>query len=58
MIYRTRMRLSKTDLARLVSADPKTIYNIENGKVLPNVVLAIKIARVLGVTVEDIFKIR
>ena len=58
LMYRSRMRLSKTDLARLVGVDPKTIYNIEKGLVEPKVFLAIKIAIVLGVKVEDIFKIR
>lgn len=56
-LYRTRMHLTQTELARLVESDRKTIYNIERAKVVPSVIMAIKIAKVLGQPVEEIFKI-
>lgn len=55
---RHRMRLSQIDLARLAKTDRKTIYNIENGRSVPSVILALRIANALGQPVEELFKIQ
>lgn len=47
--------LTQQELAEKVSCSRQTILSIENGKFLPSVELALKIARVLNVKVEDIF---
>ena len=44
-------------LAQKVGVTRKTINTIENGKFIPSTYLAIKIAQVFDVTVEDIFQI-
>lgn len=47
--------LTQQELAEKVSCSRQTILSIESGKFLPSVELALKIARVLNVKVEDIF---
>ena len=49
--------LTQQDLADRVSCTRQTIHSIESGKFLPSVELALRIAKVLGVKVEDIFQI-
>lgn len=47
--------LKQKDLASKVGIHQSEISDIETGKRKPNVYLAIKIARVLGKSVEEIF---
>lgn len=47
---------SLNSLAALVGTTPETIRNIENAKHVPNAILAVKIARVLGCGVENIVR--
>lgn len=47
--------MTQEDLARKVGVARQTIIAIEKGKYNPSVALAIKIARVFGVTVEEVF---
>ena len=48
--------LSQRKLAALVNVGKTTISEIERGDRLPNVVTAIRIARVLETTVEDLWE--
>jgi putative transcriptional regulator len=48
---------TQQELAHRVGLTRKTINTIENGKFIPSAYLAIKIARVFGVQVEDVFLI-
>jgi putative transcriptional regulator len=50
--------LTQQDLADKVSCSRQTIHSIESGKFLPSVELALKIAQVLKVKVEDIFYLK
>ena len=52
---RARYRMSQEELARRVGVTRQTITAIENGKYLPSLKLAFKIARVFGMKIEDIF---
>jgi len=52
---RARYRMSQEELARRVGVTRQTIIAIENGKYLPSLKLAFKIARVFGMKIEDIF---
>jgi len=52
---RARYRMSQEELARRVGVTRQTIIAIENGKYLPSLRLAFKIARVFGMKIEDIF---
>jgi putative transcriptional regulator len=56
-VYRAIKNWTQEELAQQVGVTRKTINTIENGKFIPSAYLAIKIARVFGVTVEDIFQI-
>lgn len=47
--------LSQTDLAKAVDVSRQSIHAIEKGKYVPSTLLALKIARVLKKSVEDIF---
>lgn len=55
--YRNDRGITQSELARLVGARRDTIYNLENGRYNPSLSLALKIAHVFGVPVEDIFTI-
>lgn len=53
--YRARFHLSQTDLGNLVGVSRQTISLIERGDYNPSVTLALKIAKVLEATVEELF---
>lgn len=48
-------RLTQKELANIVGVSRQTIISIERGKYIASLPLAIKIARVFSVHVEDIF---
>jgi putative transcriptional regulator len=54
-LERARINLSQQDLAEKVNVSRQTIHSIESGKFMPSYVLAIKIARVLNMPVEELF---
>ena len=53
--YRQRAGLKQSELAELVGARRETIVHLENGKYNPSLKLAMKIAKVFHVPVEDLF---
>ncbi|MDR9856416.1 helix-turn-helix transcriptional regulator [Paenibacillus sp. VCA1] len=54
-VQRAKMNLTQEQLAELIGVTRKTVNTIENGKFIPSTVLAIKMARVLGLPVEELF---
>ena len=50
--------LSQADLAELVHVSRKTINTVENGVFIPSTVLALRLARALDTTVEQLFFLR
>ena len=52
---RTRANLSRQELAEQVGVHYQTIGYIERGEYSPSLVLALRIASVLGASVEEIF---
>ena len=54
---RTKKGLTQEDLAEKVGITRQTVISIEKGNYAPSVLLALKIASVFKVAVEDIFKI-
>jgi len=52
---RLARKLSQGQLAEQVGIKRQAIYDIESGKYLPNTALALRLARRLGCTVEDLF---
>ena len=55
--YRARLGMSQEELALRVGVRRETIGNLEKGKYNPSLVLAWNIARVFGVTIEEIFEV-
>ena len=55
--YRTIAKLSQEDLAALVGVSRQTIIAIENDKYNPTLELAMKLARYLETTVEELFQL-
>ena len=54
-VQRAIKDLTQEQLAQLVNVTRKTINTVEKGKFVPSTVLALKLARVLEVTVEELF---
>ena len=54
-VARAEKNLSQGDLAKLVGVSRQTISQIERGDYSPSVTLALKIAKICEVSVEDIF---
>lgn len=52
---RKRQKLSQGELARAVGVTRQTITSIECGKYTASLVLAYKIAKYFGRTIEDVF---
>ena len=53
---RARLGVNQQEMGALVGTSRQTISQIERGDYSPSVTLAIKIARICGVTVEDVFE--
>ena len=49
--------MTQTDLAERVGVTRQTIHSIERGKYKPSIELALRLARELGATVEDLFEL-
>ena len=49
--------MTQVQLAELVKVSRQTIISIESGRYIPSVLLALKIAKVLHLQIEDLFKI-
>lgn len=49
--------MTQQDLAEKVKVSRQTINSIEAGKYVPSTVLALKIARVFGAAIEEIFEL-
>lgn len=56
-VERAKLNLTQQDLADLISVSRQTINSIEAAKYVPSTVLALKIARVFKVSMEDIFEL-
>lgn len=55
--FRIKSAMTQEELAVALGVTRQTIISIEKGNYTPSVLLALKIARVFDVTVEDIFTI-
>jgi putative transcriptional regulator len=49
--------MTQADLAERVGVTRQTIHSIEKGKYKPTIELALRLARELGVAVEDLFEL-
>lgn len=56
-IQRTLKNLTQEQLAELVGVTRKTINTVENGVFFPSTYLALKLSKVLEVSVEELFQL-
>lgn len=54
-VYRAKLGVNQQEMGTLVGTSRQTISQIERGDYSPSVTLALKIAKVCGAKVEDIF---
>lgn len=55
--YRTKATLTQEQLAEAVGVTRQTIISIEKGNYTPSVALALRLAQLFNVTVEEVFSI-
>lgn len=53
--YRAKINVNQQEMGKLVGVSRQTISQIERGDYSPSVTLALKIAKVFEVSVDDIF---
>lgn len=54
-VQRAKLGINQAELGKLAEVSRQTISSIERGEYNPSVTLALKIARIFDVSVEDIF---
>ena len=54
---RMKRNLTQAELAEKIGVSRKTINTVENGIFIPSTVLALRIARALGTSVETVFSL-
>ena len=52
---RTSQKITQSELAEMVNVSRQSIISIESNRYIPSVLLSLKIARVLGKQIEDLF---
>lgn len=55
--YRARLDINQSEIGKLAGVSRQTISQIERGDYSPSVTLALRLAKICGVTVEDIFSL-
>jgi len=56
-VQRAIKNITQAELAQLVNVSRQTINTMESGKYIPSTVLALKIAGIFGVSVEQVFEL-
>lgn len=56
-VQRAIHNLTQDDLAKKIAVSRQTINTMESGKYVPSTVLALKMARLFGVPVEELFEL-
>jgi len=56
-VERAKKNWTQADLADKIAVSRQAVNSIENGKFVPSTVLALKMAKVFGTTVEIIFQL-
>ncbi|MFH1588751.1 MAG: helix-turn-helix transcriptional regulator [Candidatus Diapherotrites archaeon] len=54
-VFRAMNNLSQDDLAKKLEVSRQTIINIEKDKTEPSIKLALKMAKILGAKIEELF---
>ena len=56
-VERAEVRMTQQQLAEAVGVSRQTVNAIESGKFVPSTLLALKIARLFGKSVEELFSL-
>lgn len=56
-VQRAIKNLTQEELANLIGVSRQTINSIENNRYIPSTVLALKLSKVFGVNVNDLFEL-
>lgn len=56
-VWRAEKNLTQEELARRIGVSRKTINTIERGVFVPSTIIALKLAREFGCSVEEIFSL-
>ncbi len=56
-VQRAIHNLTQDDLAKKIAVSRQTINTMESGKYVPSTVLALKMAKLFGVAVEELFEL-
>ena len=56
-VQRAMRDLTQADLAELAGVTRASVNAIETGRMMPSILLALKLARALGVSVDSIFNL-
>lgn len=56
-VHRAMRELTQADLAERAGITRASVNAIEGGRMIPSVLLALKLARALGVSVDDLFRL-
>ena len=54
-IYRAIHALTQEELALMIGVTRKTVNSIERGKYNPSIDIAYRMAKIFGITIEDLF---
>ena len=54
--YREKMNMTQQELAERLGTDIRNIRRWENGETCPNVLIGMKISKIFGVNLKEIFK--
>lgn len=57
-VHRARLDLTQAELAERTGITRKSINAIESGQMVPSTILALKLSRTLGLTVEELFSLQ
>jgi putative transcriptional regulator len=56
-MHRARLDLTQEQLARAIGVSRQTIHAVERGKAEPSVMLALKMADIFGLSVDELFRL-
>lgn len=56
-VHRARKNLTQAELAGLADITRASVNAIEGGRMVPSILLALRLAAALGVTVDDLFRL-
>jgi putative transcriptional regulator len=56
-VERAKKNITQTDLAKEINVSKQTIHSIETGRFVPSTIIALKMAKYFGVSVEELFQL-